>query len=103
MRDCLIQLHGELKKRSDVGSFEVVLIPMMMNQPSSASSSSPEDSKTTGIKLLFSQPDCPFFLISSEKAEKIQVNNLFFDKKKHMTYFTFYWGQQKDSKLNLKQ
>lgn len=75
MRDCLIQLHGELKKRSDVGSFEVVLIPMMMNQPSSASSSSPEDSKTTGIKLLFSQPDCPFFLISSEKAEKIQVNN----------------------------
>ncbi|CAL8077645.1 unnamed protein product [Orchesella dallaii] len=63
LRDSLVQLHGELKRRSDV-SFEVVLIPM--NQ-----ASCPEDS-TTGIKQLFSQEDCPFLLISSEKAERIQ-------------------------------
>jgi len=80
LRDSLVQLHGELKRRSDV-SFEVVLIPM--NQ-----ASCPEDS-TTGIKQLFSQEDCPFLLISSEKAERIQVNLLSTDELFFLFIFSF--------------
>lgn len=69
LRDSLVELHGALKRGSCEVSFEIVLILM-------SRTSCPEDSQA-GIKQLFSQKDSPFHLISSEKADKIQVPDCF--------------------------